>query len=96
MIRHVQTQFLSTLETKYLIQIRIDVLKSLEELMRTGEAVVSRVTDFGLSRWEALMTQEKIEEVYEQECNARVEEWSAKSERTKCMLPLNLRFSDCE
>jgi hypothetical protein len=40
MIRQVQQEFLSTLETRYLIQIKIDVLKMLEQHLKEGENIV--------------------------------------------------------
>ena len=40
MVRQVQQEFLSTLETRYTIQIKIDVLKLLEEHLRSGEEIV--------------------------------------------------------
>jgi hypothetical protein len=40
MIRQVQQEFLATLETRYLIQIKIDVLKMLEQHLKEGENIV--------------------------------------------------------
>jgi len=42
MIRRVQSDFLSTLETRYQIQIKVDVLKMLELRLRNGDAIVRR------------------------------------------------------
>jgi hypothetical protein len=44
MIRRVQKDFLSTLEARHQIQMKVDVLKTLEVRLRNGEGIVSSIS----------------------------------------------------